>query len=480
VQRASLFRSTGFRLVAWYAAVFGASAAVLLGIVYWIGVSAVEQQLHDSITREMRLLVNVYDSRGLDALERGVSRRTSELTSPRRYYRLQAADGQRIAGNLPRLEPLEAVMVMPVPEPEEIRQAKAVEGATSDSMIAQGRRLSGGEYLLVGENRYRLVKAKEAIIGAVGWGAPLTVLLALGGGVLAAMSYLRRIDEVNRTLSSIMEGDLAQRVRTRGSGDEMDRLATNLNAMLERIQSLMESVKRVSDDLAHDLRTPLSRLRQRLENARASGPRDIDHGPVIDRSVAELDSILDTFDALLRIAQVEAGTRRSAFANVDLAALATAIAEIYAPVAEDRGQRLLAEVGGECWVRGDRELLFQMLTNLVENAIQHSAGGASIVLGAAMENETAVVRITDTGPGIPAAERVNVFRRFYRLESSRSTPGNGLGLALVKAVVDLHGATVELSDHEPGVCVTVRFAALAQHEAPLPAMRRAVLAQARQ
>jgi signal transduction histidine kinase len=479
VQRASLFRSTGFRLVAWYAAVFGVSAAVLLGIVYWIGVSTVEQQLHDSITREMRLLVNVYDTRGLDALERGVNRRTSELTSPRRYYRLQDADGERIGGNLPRLEPVEAVIVMHVPVPDEVRQAKAEEGAMSDSMIAQGRRLSGGEYLLVGENRYRLVKAKEAIIGAVGWGAPLTVLLALGGGVLLAMSYLRRIDEVNRTLSSIMEGDLAQRVRTRGSGDEMDRLAMNLNAMLERIQSLMESVQSVSDDLAHDLRTPLSRLRQRLENARALGPAAIDHGAVIDRSVAELDAILDTFGALLRIAQVEAGTRRSAFADVDLAALAASVAEIYAPVAEDRGQKLIAETGSEAWVHGDRELLFQMLANLIENAIQHSPASASIMLDAGLESETVALRVTDTGPGIPEGERGNVFRRFYRLESSRTTPGNGLGLALVKAVVDLHAATIELSDHAPGLRATLRFPAVVHSRTRTQPMRREKLAEAR-
>jgi signal transduction histidine kinase len=485
VQRASLVRSTGFRLVAWYAAVFGVSVTILLGIVYWIGVSAVEQQLHDSITREMRLLVDVHDTRGLEALERAVNRRTSELTSPRRYYRLQAADGRRLAGNLPRQEPIEAVRVMHVPESEEARKAKADEGAKAasiaaqaDSMVAQGIRLSGGEYLLVGENRYRLVKAKEAIVRALGWGAPLTVLLALGGGVLLAINYLRRIDEVNRTLSSIMEGDLGRRVRTRGSGDEMDRLAANLNAMLERIQTLMESVRRVSDDLAHDLRTPLSRLRQRLESARAQGNPAADYGAVIDQSMADLDAILDTFGALLRIAQIESGARRSAFGELDLAVLAASVAESYAPVAEDRGQRLIAAIASEAWVHGDRELLAQMLVNLVENAIQHSAPGASIVLGAGAQDESAVIRVCDTGPGIPAAERANVFRRFYRPETSRSTPGNGLGLALVKAVVDLHAGTVELTDNAPGLCVTVRFPAAAGR-LPVTAARDELLAEAR-
>jgi signal transduction histidine kinase len=471
VQTARLVRTTGFRLVAWYAAVFGASAAILLGIVYWIGVSAVEQQLYDSVTREMRLLVDVYDTRGREALERAVNRRASELTSPRRYYRLQAADGTRIAGNLPRMEPMQAVGTISTPARELADPPKVDEGATqSHSMLAEGRLLSGGEFILVGESRYRVLRATEAIVRAVMWGAPLTVLLALGGGVLLANNYLRRIDEVNRTLSSIMEGDLAQRVRTRGSGDEMDRLAENLNAMLERIQSLMEGIKRVSDDVAHDLRTPLSRLRQRLENARAHGAAAA-HDRVIDQSIADLDAILDTFGALLRIAQVESGARRAAFAKVDLGALAGTVAEVYAPVAEDRGQRLTLKVDADACVHGDRELLLQMLTNLVENAIQHSPAGAQIVLGLAREGDAALVQVSDTGPGVPAAERSHVFRRFYRLQTSRTTPGSGLGLALVKAVVDLHGGSVELDDNAPGLRVRVRFARLAAAQEPASAAR---------
>jgi signal transduction histidine kinase len=455
VQIPDFVRSIGFRLIAWYAAVFGASVAILLGVVYWIALSAVEQQIDDSVLRESRLLADVYATRGREALERGIRRRTGELTSPRRYYLFQERDGRVVAGNLPPMAPSPGRFVASVPEgnPEPGTQGENLIGP--DSMIAQGRLLAGGEYLLVGENRYRLVKTQEAIISAVIWGIAITVLLALGGGIVLASGYLRRIEEVNRTIRRIMDGELSQRVPTRGGRDEMDVLAAHLNAMLERIQTLMESLKRVSDDIAHDLRTPLSRLRQRLEAARAGMAAAPAH--VIEQSIAELDSILDTFTALLRIAQIESGTRRAAFAQIDLSQVVSAVAETYAAVAEDHQQKLAASTAGRIPVCGDRELLLQMIANLVENSIRHAHSGGTITLRSAEEAGVPVLQVTDTGPGIPEPERAKVFRRFYRLEQHRTTPGNGLGLALVKAVVELHGAQIELSDNRPGLAVSVRF-----------------------
>jgi signal transduction histidine kinase len=470
VQPANLFRSTGFRLAAWYAVVFGASVAILLAVVYWIAVAALEQQLEDSVVRETRLLVDIYNTRGLEAVERGVLRRSIQLTSPRRYYLLQDAAGRRIAGNLAPMAPIEGRTVMSVPEPEPDRAARSDDSTGPNSVVAQGRRLAKGEFLLVGENRYRLVKAEEAIIRAVGGGIAITVLLALGGGMLLALGYLRRLEEVNRTSRSIMDGNLSKRVPTRGSGDEMDQLAVNLNAMLDRIQVLMESLKRVSDDIAHDLRTPLSRLRQRLEMARSKIETPADYGPFIEQSIAEVDAILDTFTALLRIAQVESGTRRSAFSDVNLEQVVSAVAETYAPVAEDRGQRLQAMVGRGAKVHGDRELLLQMIANLVENSIRHCRSGVAIIVSLTDEAGAPELRVTDTGPGIPDGEREKVFRRFYRLEASRTMAGNGLGLALVKAVAELHGASVELSDNHPGLCVTVRFRASADSIRPAQAI----------
>jgi signal transduction histidine kinase len=217
----------------------------------------------------------------------------------------------------------------------------------------------------------------------------------------------------------------------------------------------MESLKRVSDDIAHDLRTPLSRLRHRLEATRAKlgpgGERDI------EQSISELDSILETFSALLRIAQIESGARRAAFSNVNLGRILSTVSEAYAAVAEDQSQKLEVRIERDFSIRGDRELLTQMLANLIENAIRHCPAGVQIGVSLGQDAGAPLLSITDTGPGIPESEHENVLRRFYRLETSRTTPGSGLGLALVKAVADLHGAAVELSDNRPGLRISIRF-----------------------
>ena len=325
-------------------------------------------------------------------------------------------------------------------------------------VVALGRRLANGEFLLVGENRYRAVKAEEAIIRALGWGIALTALLALGGGTLLAVGFLRRIEEINRTSRSIMEGNLSNRVPTRGDGDEMDRLAVNLNAMLDRIQALMESLKRVSDDIAHDLRTPLSRLRQRLEveRARVAAPencgrpwtnpspkwtpywkpsprccasrRSNRHAP---RGVLGGASRNDRVDGCGDLRAGCGGQRPSAARHVEGGAVGAWRPRAADPDAGEPGR--------------ERDPLLR--------------AAARITVSAAREAGEPVLCVADTGPGIPEAEREKVFRRFYRLEASRTTPGNGLGLALVKAVADLHGASVELSDNRPGLRVTVRFPA---------------------
>jgi signal transduction histidine kinase len=447
----SLFRSTSFRLVAWYAGVFGASVTILLSFVYWITLATVDQQINDSVEREMAVLVEIYGNRGLESTERAIQRRLADLRPPRRYILLLDASGKRLGGNLPATSPIEGWTLMEVPREASDQPSKGEE------LTALGRRLANGEFLLVGENRYRAEKAEDAIILAFGWGIAITVLLALGGGALLAVGFLRRIEEINRTSRAIMAGNLSDRVPTRGGDDEMDRLAVNLNAMLDRIQSLMESLKRVSDDIAHDLRTPLSRLRQRLEGARATVATPDEYGAVMDHAMAEVDAILETFAAVLRIAQIEAGTRRASFSNVNLEAIVSSIAETYAPVAEDGGHLLHATISRPATVYGDRELITQMAANLLENSIRHCSPGAMIAVTLTGAAGAPVLCISDTGPGIPAAEHENVFRRFYRLEASRSTPGDGLGLALVKAVARLHGAAVELSDNHPGLRVTVRF-----------------------
>lgn len=454
---ASFFRSTSFRLLAWYAAVFWTSVAVLLLIVYWITLAAIDDQLSDSVDREAQVLVELYRGRGLDRVVRAIQVRIVDLRPPRRYYLLQGADGERIAGNLPAMAPAEGEMVLSVSYLFPDRNFKPDNPADAYPVVAKGQRLENGEFLLVGESRYRAVKAREAIVRAFGWGILITVLLAGVGGAALRAGFLRRIEAINRTTRSIMDGDLSQRMPMQGSGDEMDQLSSNLNAMLSRIQSLMESLKQVSDDIAHDLRTPLSRLRHRLEVARdTAGP---DGEPVIEKSITDLDAILDTFSALLRIAQIESGARRVAFSDVSLSQIASTVSDAYVPVAEDRGQQLDVRVDHVPSIHGDRELLTQMMANLIENPIHHCPTGVGITVELRQEDGMPVICVADTGPGIPASEREKVFRRFYRLEASRTTPGNGLGLALVKAVAELHGASVVLSDNRPGLRVTVRFRA---------------------
>jgi signal transduction histidine kinase len=466
----NFLRSTSFRLLAWYAVVFGASVAVLFLIVYWITLAALDEQLSDSVERETEVLVELYRSRGLDSIVRAIELRMTELRPPRRYYLLQDAAGKRIAGNLPPMKPVEGERVLPVRSLLADPASKPDDPADAYPVVAQGRQLKNGGFLLVGESRYRAVKAREAIVRALAWGIAITVLLAAAGGVALGSGFLRRIEEINRTTRSIMDGELAKRVPVSGASDEMDQLAVNLNAMLNRIQALMESLKRVSDDIAHDLRTPLSRLRHRLEAARGrTGP----HGDaVIEQSIAEVDAILETFSALLRISQVESGARRAGFAEISLERIVSDVGEAYAPVAEDRGQRLKTDLASVPLIQGDRELLTQMVANLIENPIRHCPADVEITIGLALEGGSPVLRVADTGPGIPDSEREKVFRRYYRLEASRTTPGSGLGLALVKAVADLHGASIELSDNNPGLRVTVRFPAPAVSQARIPHAQR--------
>jgi len=408
------------------------------------------------VERETQVLAELYRGGGLERVARAVQLRVADLRPPRRYYLLQSATGERVAGNLPPMDPTEGETVLPVSRLSSARGPKSEASGDYYPIVARGLRLDKGEYLLVGESRYRSIKAQEAILRAFGWSVGITLLLAWVGGGALRTGFLRRIEAINRTTRSIMDGNLSQRVPTLGGDDEIDRLALNLNAMLGRIQSLMENVKQVSDDIAHDLRTPLSRLRYQLEEALDTvGPGG---RPVVERAIVEMDAILETFSALLRIAQIESGARRNAFAPFDFGRVVSKVTEAYIPVAEDRGQSLELVVKEDVWIAGDRELLTQMMVNLVENPIRHCPASTRITVELRRDAAGASLRIADTGPGIAEVEHEKVFRRFYRLEASRTTPGSGLGLALVRAVAELHGATVQLSDNRPGLCVTVRFA----------------------
>jgi signal transduction histidine kinase len=259
---------------------------------------------------------------------------------------------------------------------------------------------------------------------------------------------------MNAALAAVAAGDLARRLPRAGRDDEFDSLSARINAMLDRLAEVMATLRAVTDDIAHDLRTPLTRLRQRLDDLRRAPPGGME--AMIGAAEAECDAMLELFAALLRIAQVEAGAQRSAFATFDLSAVAEAVAEVYAPAAEERGQSLAAAIAPGLAAHGDRALVTQLLANLVENAVRHGRAGGHVTLSlAASGGGGAEAVVADDGPGIPEAERERVFRRFHRLDAARATPGAGLGLALVRAVAALHGMTVTLADAAPGLRVRV-------------------------
>lgn len=328
-------------------------------------------------------------------------------------------------------------------------------------LLALTRALGDGVSLTVGLDVFGITEAQEAIVRAFGWAAGAGLFLALSGGLLLSHGFLRRVDEVNRATAAIIAGNLGERIRTDGSGDELDRLGRNLNTMLDRLQASMEGLKQVSNDIAHDLRTPLSRVKQRLQAAQEEASSVSEYRSAVDEALTQTDTALATFGALLRIAQIESHSRKTRFRRLDLSALLTRLLTIYAPVAEDLGKSLAAQAEPDLAVLGDEELLVQLFVNLIENALGHTPPGARVDLILRREGQEAVVEVRDDGPGIPVEEREKVFRRFYRLDRSRTTAGSGLGMALVAAVASLHGVPVHLDDNGPGLVVRLRFALLA-------------------
>lgn len=452
-----LVRTTGFRLAALYAGLLGLSVLVLFVVIYWITSSALRNQLTAAVENEVAALVEYHGAGGPSKVAQAIEGRLAASVRPTNFYLLQDPKGRKVAGDLPPATPSEGW-----------QEHKLLRGHDDDfdddpreedghRLLGLGTVLTDGSFLMVGQDLYRIREVEEAVVQAFVWAFGVTVLLGVTGGAILSIGFLRRIDSINQTAQAIIDGNFANRVPTRGTNDELDRLARNLNEMLDRVQALMESLHQVSSDIAHDLRTPLSRLRQQLEETKARSLSAEDYEIAVDRAIADTDSILGTFSALLRIAQIEAGTRKAAFSTVDLSGVFRSIADAYTAVAEDKGQALVSSIETDIHVHGDRELLTQMLANLIENTIRHTPEGTRIEFALELTVDGPVGVVVDTGPGIPAEFREKVFRRFFRLERSRSTAGNGLGLSLVAAVVELHGIGITLADNEPGLKVRLDF-----------------------
>lgn len=454
---ANPFRNWAFRVVAIYAVLFAVSVLTLLAFIYVTTVGFIDRQINASIITQENSLAERYDDRGLPGLIELIGERTQGDRIGDELYLLTDGDYQPVAGNLPSwpsgAERQGRWMIFHV---ESQGDGPAIDGRGMSTTFPDGYRILIGRNLRERENFERL------IFQSLVWSLIVTAVLALGGGLIMSRDVRVRLEAINRTTRQIMRGEFKQRIPVVGSGDEFDRLSNNLNAMLDQIDRLMHAMREVSDNVAHDLRSPLTRLKTKLEVTLLTNKKADQLRAAIEQAVAETDGILGTFNALLSIAQAESGSGRGEMKPVDLALLCGDVGELYGPVAEAKAIRLDTAITGALTIDGNRHLLFQALTNLVDNAIKYSPAGAAIRLELRrvedrLGGDAIEVVVADTGPGIPAMDRENVLRRFVRLDQSRSTPGNGLGLSLVPAVMSLHGGTLRLEDNEPGLRAVLRF-----------------------
>ena len=432
-----------------YAGLTGLSYLLLFGVVYWSTANSMERQIDASVNGELAEIRADAQDGGLPRLREVVRELNSR--SPDYFYLLQDTSGAVLAGNLPATRSVPGVRQWPGSARHPQMPYSGIRG--------RGLTVGDGAYLFVGLSTVQLHEMEQTVVRAFLWGLALAMLLALAGGAAMSFSVLRRIEAVSQTSRDIVGGDLQRRIPGRGSGDEFDHLAASLNAMLDRIQTLMEGLRQVSNDIAHDLRTPLTRLRQRLELAQRRGGVATSSGTVLEEALHDIDTILETFGALLRIAQIESGARVAGFTELDLGELLRTVTEIYQPSLEEKCQAIVVQIDTALRVKGDRELLTQMFANLLENAVRHSPPHARVELSARRLGAMIEVSIADNGPGIAPEFRHKVLQRFFRLEASRSTPGNGLGLSLVEAIARLHESELALSDHEPGLRVNVTLRA---------------------
>lgn len=445
-----LLRTASFRLAALYVVVFAASALVLGAAVFFAARSALEQQMVARIEIESSFLRDEYQTGGLGhllAVVRARGRGASALD-----YLVRNAEGVRLAGEMAAITTLRPgwITVETPYTTEDEERPEQVRALVAD--------LGGGLLLAVGDDLGRIAAVEYAIGTAFLWTVGLAALLGIGGGVLVSRAFLRRVDAIARTAEAIIDGDLTRRVPIRGTGDDLDRLAATLNHMLDRIGALMDSLRQVSSDVAHDLRTPLSRLYQRLEDAHAHANSVADYETAVAGALREAEGLLETFSALLRIAQVEGASPRAAFRDVDLSAVAEAVADAYRPDAEEAGHQLAADVEVGIRIHGDQELLTQAVANLVENALRHTPAGTNIVVRLRRDHKAQVcLMVEDDGPGVKSDDLSRLTHRFYRGERSRTTPGNGLGLSLVAAVVELHGAKLQITNANPGLRIKIDF-----------------------
>jgi signal transduction histidine kinase len=448
-------RSSTFKLAFIYVIVFSSAIFSVLGYVYWSTVTYVSEKSDRNITAERALMTKTYDKAGQSGLIALINRRVADQFFDEWAYLLTDSSFIYVSGNLKSWPPtMHGDQGWDNFSPLD-GQSKSTERPL---FRASYQILPDGYHLLLGRKVDDLETFGKKIGIGLTWAAGLFLVLAAAAGISTSRRSVARIEAINATSREIIETGLRRRIPVRGTGDEWDGLAKNLNSMLDRIEDLVEANRQVSDNVAHDLRTPLTRMRGRLERAYN---RQLDvcqyHG-LIGEVIADLDEILRTFSSLLRITQIETRDRMAGFRNLDLTEIAREVVELFDPAAEESGVTLQLSANDRVDVVGDRDLLFDAISNLVDNAIKHGGKGDEEVTVAVFSHaDGPVLSVADRGPGIPIEEREHVLRRFYRLERSRKSPGNGLGLSLVAAVANLHGARIEMADNSPGLRSELHF-----------------------
>ncbi len=452
-------RTTAFKLSTIYIAVFSLFSVFFVVYIAYATNVLLNQQVRDTIATEMLGLSDQYRAGGLLAVVDTINQRAHQPGAS--LYLVTDVSGRILAGNVAEIS--DDLLNRAGVEPITVNYRRYVGDPVQGTAMVQVVRLPSGFRIMVGRDLGEREEFRDIIGSALAWALALMIGLALLSWVFVSRRVLKRIDSLSATSRQIMQGDLSGRVEVTGSGDEFDRLADGLNAMLDRIEELLYGLKDVSDNIAHDLKTPLSRLRNRVETALA-GPADVAaYRAALESTIEESDTLISTFNALLMIARMEAGSPDGAMAEVDASEIVRDVVELYEPAAEEKGIALEVDAPEPVMLTASRELLSQAVANLVDNAMKHGlpTDGAAekprVVVSIRRVADTLVIAVADNGPGIPPADRESALKRFVRLEKSRSQPGSGLGLSLVAAVVRLHHGTIELGDGNPGLMVTLRL-----------------------
>lgn len=450
-----LTRRTAFRLATTFVLLFSVTMLAIFAALYLVINRNLMANLQDEIGDLKETLVSVGSTNGRAALASMIARRTAASPDDA-IFLLTDADGNYIAGN-----------ILAIPR---FTNWKTVDTDALPFLRVTGDQLAGTQvlgswaevpdgHLFVATGTTDVQNVEDILIGGFGWVVALTALSSITGGIILGLSAQSRVDTIERALDSFSQGNLADRIKRSHTRDDLDHVAELINATLDRLQRSIVGLKQVTNDIAHDLKTPISRIRQKLEVAQLKGGDVTTFKTTIESALTDIDQVVETFEALLSITEINAGSRRARFSDVNLKSVLAIGTEALGPIAESRDHTLNCDVPGlpDAIIHGDRQLLIQLFINLIDNAIRHCPPGSTISAAVSCQAHDICIEIADNGPGIPEHEHQNVFRPLYRLEKSRTTPGSGLGLSLVAAITDLHHGTIIMQNADPGLKIMLTF-----------------------